>query len=97
MIRRFQRGHVQVYWGDALEVLSEHVADCSIDLIFADPPYNIGKNFSRFVDKWQSNEAYAEWCYRWLDLCIQKLKPFGTLYVMSSTQGIPYIDLYLRK
>ena len=83
--------------GDALDVLSESIADSSVDLIFVDPPYNIGKNFSRFVDKWKSDEAYADWCYKWLDLCIQKLKPFGTFYIMSSTQGIPYIDLFLRQ
>lgn len=97
MIRDFQRGNIHVYWGDALEVLSESIPDRSIDLIFADPPYNIGKNFSRFVDKWKSDEDYAEWCYKWLDLCLRKLSQIGTLYVMSSTQGMPYLDCYLRK
>ncbi|MDE2821578.1 MAG: adenine-specific DNA-methyltransferase [Chloroflexota bacterium] len=96
-IHKFQRGDVEVFWGDALEVMSEYIPDLSIDLIFADPPYNIGKNFSKFIDKWESERAYSEWCHEWLDLCIQKLKPNGTIYVMSSTQGIPYIDLYLRE
>ncbi len=85
-----------VYHGNALDVLPT-IADESIDLIFADPPYNIGKRFANFTDKWPSDEAYAEWCQQWLDLCIQKLTPTGTLYVMSSTQSMPYIDLYLRE
>ncbi len=97
MICKYPRGNACVYWGDAIQVLSELILDHSVDLIFADPPYNIGKNFSQFVDTWESDEAYAEWCYQWLDLCIQKLKPNGTFYVMSSTQGIPYLDVYLRK
>lgn len=97
MIRKYQRGNTCIYWGEAIQVLSELIADHSVHLIFADPPYNIGKHFSRFVDKWESDEAYAQWCCQWLDLCIQKLKPSGTLYVMSSTQGIPYLDIYLRK
>ena len=97
MIRMFSRGTTQIYWGDALTIMSEKIADCSVDLVFADPPYNIGKNFSGFSDKWKSDKAYAEWCYTWLQLCIQKLKPAGTLYVMCSTQGMPYIDDYLRK
>lgn len=97
MIRMFSRETTQIYWGDALEVLSEKIADYSIDLVFADPPYNIGKNFSGFPDKWESEEAYAEWCYVWLKLCIRKLKPTGTLYVMCSTQGMPYLDRFLRK
>ena len=97
MIRQYQRQNVCIYWGDAIRVLSELIPDQSAHLIFADPPYNIGKRFSGFVDKWESDEAYAEWCYQWLDLCIQRLKPSGTLYVMSSTQGISYLDVYLRK
>lgn len=96
MTEQYQRGDAQIYWGDALDVLAHEIPDNSVHLIFADPPYNIGKNFADFVDKWESDDAYAEWCYRWLDLCIQKLTPEGTLYVMCSTQGMPYLDLYLR-
>ena len=85
-----------IHHGDCLDVLSS-IEDESVDLIFADPPYNIGKKFVNFVDKWPSNEAYAEWCEKWLDLCISKLKPTGSMYVMSSTQCMPYLDIYLRK
>ncbi|MDE2748005.1 MAG: adenine-specific DNA-methyltransferase [Chloroflexota bacterium] len=97
MIRKYQRGNTQIYWGDALEVLSHEITDHSVDLVFADPPYNIGKDFSGFPDRWESEEAYAEWCYSWLDLCIRKLKSSGTLYVMCSTQSMPYLDFFLRK
>jgi len=95
-IRTFQHGSDVIYWGDAVEVLKKDIQDSSIDLIFADPPYNIGKKFEGFVDRWPSDKAYAEWCYKWLDLCIAKLKPNGSMYVMSSTQSMPYLDLYLR-
>lgn len=89
-------GHVVIY-GDSLLALDEHVADGSVNVIFADPPYNIGKQFSTFTDRWESDEAYAEWCKAWLEICIRKLHPTGSLYVMSSTQAMPYIDLYLRE
>lgn len=95
--QKFQHRDVEVFWGDALDVMLNCIPDLSVDLIFADPPYNIGKRFSKFVDRWESERSYAEWCHKWIDLCIKKLKPNGTLYVMSSTQGIPYIDLYLRE
>jgi len=87
---------VTVVHGDALEVLDEVVGDSKVNLIFADPPYNIGKRFSTFHDRWESDEAYAAWCSRWLELCITKLAPDGTLYLMTSTQAMPYIDLFLR-
>ncbi len=96
-IRTFQKdGHI-IYWGDAVTVLKEKVADQSVDLIFADPPYGIGKQFANFYDKWPSEADYVQWCKSWLDLCIAKLKPNGSLYVMTSTQCVPYLDLFLRE
>ena len=93
----FQKGEHAIYWGDAERVLTELIPDSSVSLVFADPPYNIGKTFANFVDKWASDEEYARWCHHWLDLCIRKLTPNGSLYVMASTQCMPYIDLYLRQ
>lgn len=86
----------KIIHGDALEALLK-VADNSVDLIFADPPYNIGKNFNGQKDKWATEEEYLHWCYKWLDLCIQKLKPNGSFYVMTATQFMPFFDIYIRK
>ncbi|MBO9728105.1 MAG: adenine-specific DNA-methyltransferase [Chitinophaga sp.] len=83
--------------GDALEALQTVVPDNSVDLIFADPPYNIGKRFNGRIFKWDSEDAYLHWCYQWLDLCLRKLKPTGSLYVMTATQFMPYLDIYLRQ
>ena len=63
----------KIIYADALEALKT-LPDNSVDLIFADPPYNIGKNFNGKIEKWDTEESYLEWCYEWLDLCIQKLK-----------------------
>lgn len=91
-----KNGHA-VIWGDALEALKSDIEDKSVDLIFADPPYNIGKNFNGWKDRWPSEEAYLSWCYQWLELCILKLKPTGSLYVMTATQNMPFFDIFLRK
>ena len=85
----------RIVHGDALQAL-ENVEDNSVDLIFADPPYNIGKNFAGCIDKWDTDEHYLEWCYKWLSLCVRKLKRNGSFYVMTSTQFMPYFDLFLR-
>ncbi len=92
----FQKGSATVCWGEANRALDTRIPDSSIDLIFADPPYNIGKNFSGLRDRWPSDDAYAQWCYSWLERCIAKLRPTGSMYVMTSTQAMPYIDLFLR-
>lgn len=86
----------KIIFGDAMEALKT-LPDNSVDLIFADPPYNIGKNFNGKIEKWETEESYLIWCYEWLDLCVQKLKPNGSFYVMTATQYMPYFDIYLRK
>jgi len=96
-MKAFETDGQKIYLGDAIEILSNEIHDGSIDLIFADPPYNIGKNFNGTKDKWGSDDDYLKWCYQWLDLCIKKLKSNGSLYVMTSTQNMPYFDIYLRK
>jgi adenine-specific DNA-methyltransferase len=48
----FESRDHKVIWGDAIEALRSHVPDGSVDLIFADPPYNIGKDFHGHKDKW---------------------------------------------
>jgi len=97
VIRKFGRDDHRIYLGDALDVLKSEIAPESIDLVFVDPPYNIGKKFADFHDKWPSDKEYAEWAHQWLAECVRVLKASGTLYVMTSTQAMPYFDLYLRK
>lgn len=95
-IRAFEHETHRIYHGEALEVLNREIEDNSIDLVFADPPYNIGKRFMDFEDRWPSGAKYIEWCEAWLNVCIRKLKADGSLYVMTSTQWMPYLDIHLR-
>lgn len=84
-----------IFHGDALEVLKQ-IPNETVDLVFVDPPYNIGKDFAGRKDKWKTEEDYLNWCYKWIDLCLAKLKPNGSIYLMTSTQFMPYFDLYVR-
>jgi len=88
-------GH-KVICGDVLDVLESQVPDESVDLIFADPPYNIGKDFGYVKDKWPCLDDYVDWCKQWISLCINKLTPNGSIYIMTSTQAMPYIDIYTQ-
>jgi site-specific DNA-methyltransferase (adenine-specific) len=96
MAKYEKNGHT-IYHDDAVEILRNEIPDESVDLVFVDPPYNIGKKFSNFHDKWPSDAKYARWAYQWIDECIRILKPTGTLYLMTSTQAMPYFDLYVRE
>lgn len=79
--------------GNCLEELKK-IKDSSIDLIFADPPYNLGKDFGNNKDKWKSVEEYIKWCKNWIDECFRILKQDGTFYFMAATQFMPYLDVY---
>jgi len=95
-MNKFENNGHEIYQGDAIEILQDKIEDRSVDLIFVDPPYNIGKNFNGRKDKWKSDDDYLCWCYQWIDLLLSKLKKNGSLYIMTSTQFMPYFDIYLR-
>jgi len=95
-MNKFENNRHKIYQGDAIEILQDKIEDRSVDLIFVDPPYNIGKNFNGRKDKWKSDVDYLSWCYQWIDLLLSKLKNNGSLYIMTSTQFMPYFDIYLR-
>lgn len=85
----------KIIHGDVLLGLKE-IPDESVDLIFADPPYNIGKDFDGLKEKW-NEEDFLAWCYEWIDDCFRVLKPHGTFYLMNSTENMPFLDIYCRK
>ena len=73
-MEKFKKDNHTIYLGEAINVLSSEIENETIDLIFVDPPYNIGKIFNGNKDRWKSDEDYLEWSYKWIDLCLSKLK-----------------------
>ena len=82
--------------GDSLEVM-KNMKNNSVDLIFADEPYNIGKDFGNNIDKWASSEEYIMWNKIWICEAMRLLKDNGTIYLMTSTQFMPYIDIFVQE
>lgn len=82
--------------GDSLSVLKK-MKDKSVQLIFADAPYNIGKDFGNNSDKWESVYTYIDWCKSWIDECMRVLSDNGTMYFMTATQHMPYLDVFVSE
>lgn len=80
--------------GNSIQVL-RRISSNSIDLIFADPPYGIGKDFGNDTDIFNSSNDYFIWAKEWIDECMRVLKDDGTMYFMSSTQNMPKLDVYV--
>lgn len=80
--------------GDLFEVLPSLPAGCC-ELVFADPPYNIGKAFKSTKFKAVSNSEYAEWLRKWLPEMKRILNPNGSIYVCGDWNSAAAIQMVL--
>lgn len=67
--------------GDCLEQLKE-ISDNSVDFVFTDPPYNLGKKYSGYTDDLEIKE-YFSWCDTWIAELARILKPGRTLALLN--------------
>ena len=72
-----------------------NLPDASIDLILADPPYGLGKDYGNDSDM-RSGDDFIAWTRSWLELAIPKLKPSGSLYIFCTWQYAPEIFSFLK-
>jgi site-specific DNA-methyltransferase (adenine-specific) len=72
-----------------------NLPDASIDLILADPPYGLGKDYGNDSDM-RSGDDFIAWTRSWLELAIPKLKPSGSLYIFCTWQYAPEIFCFLK-
>lgn len=84
-----------VHLGDIVEVLRQY-PDNSVDLAFADPPYNLGKGYSLYNDGC-TREEYIAWCEAWLKEYVRVLKPTGSLYVLNLPRWAMYQATFLNQ
>ena len=72
----------QLWLGDSIEWLKSLPSE-SIDVIFADPPYNIKK---ADWDSFENQEEYIKWSMLWIEQASRVLKPTGTLYICGFSE-----------
>ena len=91
-LRRTELG--ALWAGDCLEILPK-IRDKTVDTIFADPPFNLGKKYGKNCD--DRHPDYLGWCYRWLKECIRVLKPGGSLFVYNLPKWNVSIGAFLNE
>lgn len=74
--------HGALYNADCLDFL-RRVADESVDTVFADPPFNLGKVYGPRVNDEISESDYVEWSKAWIDECVRVLKPGGSFFTYN--------------
>lgn len=85
-----------LYQTDCMKLFAA-LKDDVIDLIFADPPFNLGKDYGngKFRDALAASD-YLRWSYSWLDESIRILKPGGALFVYVLPQWGYRFAAYLK-
>ena len=95
----FKQDNFVLYHGDAILLLNQLPAD-SIDMIFADPPYNLsnggftvhaGRMVSVNKGDWDKSKGFNDdynFHYQWMEACKRILKPHGTLWVSGTYHSI---------
>lgn len=68
----------QIINSDCIELLKDR--EPFIDLVFADPPFNIGYEYDKYHDKLES-ENFINWTRDWMKACAGALKPNGSFYI----------------
>ena len=69
----------QIHQGDCLQLFSQ-LDQGSVDLVFADPPFNIGYSYDVYDDKRQTTD-YLDWCREWIGGVARCLKSDGTFWL----------------
>jgi site-specific DNA-methyltransferase (adenine-specific) len=78
----YEHPNGKLFQGDAIDWLCS-LEDNTVDLIFADPPYNIRK---AEWDNFESQEEYIHWSMQWIEQASRVLKPNGTMYVCGFSE-----------
>src|SRR2546423_108265 len=70
-----------LYAADCMDVLSA-IRDGSIDTVFADPPFNLAKDYGSGAEQDDLHrDDYLRWCYGWIDECVRVIKPGGAIFI----------------
>lgn len=72
--------------GDSLEVMRLLDSE-SVDMIFADPPFNVGKKYGGKASN-DNRRDYYEWCADWIAEGFRLLKPTGLFYLMTISRHV---------
>ena len=89
----------KVMQGDCIKILkniSSQYPTGVFDLAFADPPYNLQKEYANYADK-QEDERYIQWCKDWLYEMYKTLKPGGALLVLNLPKWSIHLSQYLSQ
>ncbi len=85
----------EVYLGDCMELMNKMKLN-SVDLIFADPPFNIGIKYDKYEDN-LSYKEYYNWSVKWIEQTFKILKEWGSIYIAIGDEFAAEINIILKQ
>ncbi|MFA5050847.1 MAG: site-specific DNA-methyltransferase [Patescibacteria group bacterium] len=100
-----------IYKGDCVEIMKKEIKEGSIDLIFADPPYNLsgnglywkgnktGGDWYMVNEEWDRMSApeYLQFTRKWISVSFKILKDGGSIYISCTHHNISEIIMVLKQ
>jgi site-specific DNA-methyltransferase (adenine-specific) len=80
LVQRLTTTHGILFQADCLDFLPSICSE-TIDTVFADPPFNLKKEYRNGFKDHCSDDDYLEWSFRWIDECCRVLKPGGAFFI----------------
>ena len=97
-MRRMQEN--SIIQGDCIEVLRKELDERGgkpfVDLVFADPPFNIGYEYDKYKDK-VDYEQYVQWSKDWMSACYDSLAEHGSFWIAIGDEYAAQIRLIGRE
>lgn len=85
----------QIIQGDCLEIM-KNIPDNSVDITFADPPFNLKKKYNGYKDSKEFSE-YLEWSKKWIYEMVRITKPTGSIFVHNIPKWLTYYVSFLNE
>ena len=86
-----------VYKADCLELMRSLQSE-SVDTVFADPPFNLGKDYGLGKSKDElHSSSYLEWCYEWIDEASRLVKPGGAIFIYNLPHWAYHLAAHLER
>ncbi len=85
----------QIRQGDCLKLFKQ-IPDESVDVVFADPPFNLKKKYRTHHDDLEFQE-YLDWCEEWILECLRVIKPTGSIFLHNIPRWLTYYASLLNK
>lgn len=85
----------KIILGDCLKILKE-IPENSVDMTFADPPFNLQKKYDEYRDNKEFKE-YLDWCKKWIYEMVRVTKQTGSIFVHNIPKWLTYYATFLNE